>query len=102
MHTTRASDLGANPEWDNAQVMRDILRLRHEEATLLGYANYAELSLATKMAESPQQVLDFLEDLAHKAKPFAEAEFAEVQAFAREHLGLDEVQAWDVGYVSER
>ncbi len=101
-YTTRASELGANPDWDNTQVMRDILRLRQEEATLLGYANFAELSLATKMAESPQQVLDFLQDLATKAKPFAEVEFAEIQAFAREQLGLEDVQAWDVGYVSEK
>ncbi|WGZ94500.1 MAG: M3 family metallopeptidase [Candidatus Thiothrix putei] len=101
-YTTRASELGANLEWDNSHVMRDILRLRQEEAALLGYANFAELSLATKMAESPQQVLDFLEDLAHKAKPFAEAEFADIQTFAREQLGLADVQAWDVGYVSEK
>ncbi|MGB5597492.1 MAG: M3 family metallopeptidase [Thiothrix litoralis] len=101
-YTTRASELGANADWDNTQVMRDILRLRQEEAALLGYTNYAELSLATKMAESPQQVLDFIDDLAHKAKPFAETEFAEVQAFAREQLGLEDVQAWDVGYVSEK
>ncbi|WML92415.1 M3 family metallopeptidase [Thiothrix lacustris] len=101
-YTTRASELGTNADWDNTQVMRDILRLRQEEATLLGYANFAELSLATKMAESPQQVLDFIDDLARKAKPFAETEFAEVEAFAREQLGLADVQAWDVGYVSEK
>lgn len=100
-YTTRASELGANPAWDNTQVMRDILRLRQEEAALLGYASYAELSLATKMAESPQQVRVFLDNLACKAKPFAEREFAEVQAFART-LGIDEVQAWDVAYVSEK
>ncbi|WP_038140694.1 M3 family metallopeptidase [Thiothrix lacustris] len=101
-YTTRASELGTNADWDNTQVMRDILRLRQEEAALLGYANFAELSLATKMAESPQQVLDFIDDLARKAKPFAETEFAEVEAFAREQLGLADVQAWDVGYVSEK
>jgi oligopeptidase A len=101
-YTTRASELGANAEWDNTQVMCDILRLRQEEASLLGYANFAELSLATKMAESPQQVLDFLEDLARKSKAFAKTEFAEIQTFARDQLGLDDVQAWDVGYVSEK
>ena len=101
-YTTRASELGANAEWDNTQVMCDILRLRQEEASLLGYANFAELSLATKMAESPQQVLDFLEDLARKSKTFAATEFAEIQTFARDQLGLDDVQAWDVGYVSEK
>ncbi|MEB4593445.1 M3 family metallopeptidase [Candidatus Thiothrix sp. Deng01] len=101
-YTTRASELGANPDWDNTQVMRDILRLRQEEAELLGYDNYAALSLATKMAESPQEVLDFLQSLAGKAKPFAETEFAEVQAFARSQLGLDDVRAWDVAYISEK
>lgn len=102
-YTTRASELGAKAEWDNSAVMRDILRLRQEEASLLGYANYAELSLATKMAESPQQVLNFLDDLARKSKPFAENEVAEAQAFAREQLGMTEaVQAWDLGYVSEK
>lgn len=101
-YTTRASELGANPDWDNTQVMRDILRLRQEEAELLGYDNYAALSLATKMAESPREVLDFLQSLAKRAKPFAEIEFAEVQAFARSQLGLAEVQAWDVAYISEK
>lgn len=101
-YTTRASELGANPEWDNTEVMRDILRLRQEEASLLGYDNYAELSLATKMAESPQHVLEFLQDLARKAKPFAEKEFAEIQAFAHEQLGLEDLQAWDIAYVSEK
>ena len=100
-YTTRASELGANPEWDNTAVMRDILRLRQEEAELLGYTNYAELSLATKMAENPQQVLAFLNDLARKAKPYAQQEYAELLAFAST-LGLDDVQAWDVTYVSEK
>ena len=100
-YTTRASELGANPDWDNTAVMRDILRLRQEEAELLGYTNYAELSLATKMAESPQQVLAFLNDLARQAKPYAQQEYAELLAFAST-LGLDDVQAWDVTYVSEK
>ncbi len=101
-YTTRASELGTNPEWDNTEVMRDILRLRQEEASLLRYDNYAELSLATKMAESPQHVLEFLQDLARKAKPFAEKEFAEIQAFAHQQLGLEDLQAWDIAYVSEK
>ena len=100
-YTTRASELGANPAWDNTAVMRDILRLRQEEAELLGYTNYAELSLATKMAENPQQVLAFLNDLARKAKPYAQQEYAELLAFAST-LGLEDVQAWDVTYVSEK
>ena len=101
-YTTRASELGANPEWDNTQVMQDILQLRGEEAQLLGYATYADLSLATKMAENPQAVLTFLEDLAQRSKPFAEQEFAEIQAFAREHYGLEQVKVWDVPYISEK
>ena len=101
-YTTRASELGANPEWDNTQVMQDILQLRREEAQLLGYATYADLSLATKMAENPQAVLSFLEDLAQRSKPFAEQEFAEIQAFAREHYGLEQVKVWDVTYISEK
>ena len=101
-YTTRASELGANPEWDNTQVMQDILQLRGEEAQLLGYATYADLSLATKMAENPQAVLSFLEDLAQRSKPFAEQEFAEIQAFAREHYGLEQVKVWDVPYISEK
>ena len=101
-YTTRASELGANPEWDNTQVMQDILQLRREEAQLLGYATYADLSLATKMAENPQAVLTFLEDLAQRSKPFAEQEFAEIQAFAREHYGLEQVKVWDAPYISEK
>ena len=101
-YTTRASELGANPEWDNTQVMQDILQLRRQEAQLLGYATYADLSLATKMAENPQAVLSFLEDLAQRSKPFAEQEFAEIQAFAREHYGLEQVKVWDVPYISEK
>ena len=101
-YTTRASELGTNPEWDNMQVMQDILQLRREEAQLLGYATYADLSLATKMAENPQAVLSFLEDLAQRSKPFAEQEFAEIQAFAREHYGLEQVKVWDVPYISEK
>jgi len=101
-YTTRASDLGANPAWDNTQTMRDILRLRQEEAELLGFANYAEVSLAMKMADTTQEVVDFLEDLAKRSKPFAETEFAEVQVFAREHFAISDVQAWDVTYISEK
>jgi oligopeptidase A len=101
-YTTRASELGTNPAWDNTQTMRDILRLRQEEAELLGFANYAEVSLAMKMAETTQEVVAFLEDLAKRSKPFAELEFAEVRTFAQEQLGMNEVQAWDVTYISEK
>ncbi|WP_298609840.1 M3 family metallopeptidase [uncultured Thiothrix sp.] len=101
-YTTRASDLGTNLAWDNTQTMRDILRLRQEEAELLGFANYAEVSLAMKMADTTQEVIDFLADLAKRSKPFAELEFAEIKVFAQEQLGLNDVQAWDVTYISEK
>ena len=101
--TTRASDRGPGAgRWDNSQLMHDILSRRHEQARLLGFNNYAELSLATKMADSVQEVIDFLERLANKAKPVAEQELAEVQAFAREQGGPDPLQAWDLGYYSEK
>ncbi len=101
-YTTRASDLGANPAWDNTQTMRDILKLRQEEAELLGFTNYAEVSLAMKMADTTQEVVDFLEDLAKRCKPFAELEFAELKVFAQEQLSIPDVQAWDVTYISEK
>lgn len=101
-YTTRASELGANLAWDNTPTMRDILRLRQEEAELLGFENYAEVSLAMKMADSTQEVVDFLKDLAKRSKPFAAAEFAEVQAFAQDQFKMSEVQAWDVTYLSEK
>lgn len=101
-YTTRASDLGANPVWDNTQTMRDILKLRQEEAELLGFTNYAEVSLAMKMADTTQEVVDFLEDLAKRCKPFAELEFSELKVFAQEQLSIPDVQAWDVTYISEK
>lgn len=95
-------DCGSKPEWDNTPLMRQILRLRAEEAKLLGFANYAEVSLVAKMAESPAQVLDFLHELAAKAKPFAERDMAELRVFAREKLGLAELAPWDVAFASEK
>ncbi|PID34387.1 MAG: oligopeptidase A, partial [Thiotrichales bacterium] len=101
--TTRASELGQNPEQDNTQVMQDIMRLRQESAELLGYANYAEVSLASKMADSTDKVISFLRDLAVKSKPFAEQEYAEVVRFAKDELGMTEtVQVWDIAYISEK
>ncbi|MGQ4878238.1 oligopeptidase A [Billgrantia sp. LNSP4103-1] len=100
---TRASDQGPNAsEYDNAPVIEETLRLRHELAVLLGFSSYAELSMATKMAESPRQVREFLDDLARRAVPQAREEFAELEAYARESLGLDELRPWDVGYASEK
>ena len=100
---TRASDQGPNAgEFDNSDNINQILKLRHELAQLLGFDNYAAYSLATKMAESPDKVVAFLEDLAAKSKPQAEKELAELQAFAKEAYGVDDLQAWDVGYYGEK
>jgi oligopeptidase A len=100
-HSTRASEFG-RPEWDNTQLIVELLRLRREQASVLGYRDFAELSLVPKMAESPQQVLDFLRDLAHRARPFAERDMAELKDFAARELGLANLQAWDIGYASEK
>jgi oligopeptidase A len=100
---TKASDQGPNAgKWDNTQVMADILKLRHELANLLGFDSHAHRSLATKMAQSPQQVLDFLEDLAARSKPIAEKEFEELKAFAKDAAGMTELEAWDVTYFAEK
>ena len=102
-YSTRASDQGPNAgKWDNSDIMEDILDLRHEMAVLLGFNNYAERSLATKMAETPEQVLSFLHDLARRSRPMAEKELAELTAFAKEHHGVDELQAWDIAYYGEK
>jgi oligopeptidase A len=100
-YATRASEFG-KPEWDNTPFIASILKLRREAAQLLGYANYAEVSLATKMAQAPAQVTDFLQTLAVRAKPFAERDMQELQAYAADQLGLKELQAWDIAYVSEK
>ena len=101
-YCTRASDQGPNAgQHDNSPVMLEILALRQELAKLLGFANYAELSLASKMAESTDQVLHFLRDLAVRSKPFAAQDLAELQAFAAEQ-GCSDLQSWDVGYYSEK
>lgn len=98
-YATRASEY--QPKWDNTNLIKDILKLKKEEANLLGFANFAELSLATKMADTPNQVTAFLETLASRAKPYAKRDMEELIAYA-EKLGLDSLQAWDVGYVSEK
>lgn len=100
---TRASDQGPNAgKWDNSNIMAEMLALRYELARLLGFDSYADKSLATKMAESPQQVLDFLNDLAKRARGQGEAELAELRAFAEKHYGVKELDAWDVTYYSEK
>jgi oligopeptidase A len=98
---TRASEFG-KPEWDNSSNIQRIVELRRELAALLGYANYAEVSLEPKMAQSPAQVLGFLDDLAGHARPFAEKDAAELRAFSRSDLGIEHLQAWDVPYASEK
>jgi len=105
-YATRASELSkadenGNPKWDNTQLISDILKLKQEEARMLGFKNYAELSLATKMADTPKQVTDFLDTLAKRAKPYAEKDMQELLAYAKK-LDINELQAWDVGYVSEK
>ncbi len=100
---TRASDQGPHAgQWDNSQIMEQILELRHEKALMLGFANYAELSLYTKMAETTGQVVDFLEDLADKSWRQARRDLAELRDFAREQHGLSQLEAWDIGYYSEK
>jgi len=100
-YTTRASEFG-KPGWDNGPIVARILELRAEAARLLEYGTYAEVSLASKMARSPHEVLAFLDDLAARARPFAERDMDEVRDFARRELGLAEVSAPDVAYVSEK
>ena len=104
-YTTRASEQSTDDkkaEHDNTPLMSQILKLRAEEAHMLGFANFAELSLASKMADTPQQVAEFLRELAQRAKPFAEKDLQELRAFAAAELGLQDLQAWDVGYASEK
>ncbi len=100
---TRASDRGPHAgNWDNSEVMHEILDCRRELASLLGFGNYAELSLATKMAPDTASVVSFLEDLAARARPVAEGEWNALCAFAREHDGREQLEAWDVPYYSEQ
>jgi oligopeptidase A len=105
-NATRASELGP-AEWDNSSLMQELLALRQEEAGLLGYQNFAELSLVPKMAQSPQQVLDFLRDMARRAMPYAQRDLQALREFAQQELaefGLsaDNLQAWDLPFVAER
>ena len=106
-YVTRASELGAlygngKADWDNTANLADQLKLRREEAQMLGYQNFAEVSLAPKMAESPAQVVAFLEDLAKRARPFAEQDWKELREFAATELGMAEMQPWDVAFAGER
>ncbi|MEO8102299.1 MAG: M3 family metallopeptidase [Betaproteobacteria bacterium] len=101
-YSTRASELGADPKWDNSAIIRRILVLRAEAAALLAFENYAGVSLATKMAENPGEVITFLEDMTARAKPFAQHDWAELTAYAHTELNLADVEAWDVAWISEK
>jgi len=100
-YVTRASEFG-KPELDNTSLITEIVKLRREQARLLDFSNFAEYSLAPKMAESPQQVLDFLGELAARARPYAERDLREVTVFARAELRLDRLEAWDLAFASEK
>ena len=101
-YATRASELGAKPEWDNTPVIARILELRREAAHLLGFPDFAELSLVPKMASDTREVLQFLHDLVRRAKPHATREYAELTAFARDELGLATLEAWDLAFAAEK
>ncbi len=103
-YVTRASDQGpkAGGDWDNSKVMLEILKYRTEKAKLLGFETYAHYSLATKMAESPEDVLDFLTDLAKRTHDYAQKEFDELKQFAKETDNVSELEAWDVAFYSEK
>lgn len=102
-YNTRASDRGPNAgKWDNTEIINEELKLRHEIARLLGFNSYAEKSLATKMAQTPDQVMTFLNDLAKKAKPQGEKEVQELKAFVKAEFGVEELNLWDIAYYSEK
>jgi oligopeptidase A len=100
-NATKASEFG-KPAWDNSALIVELLQLRQEEAHLLGYRNFAEVSLVPKMAQSADEVLQFLNDLARRAKPYAERDLSELRTFAKNKLGLEDLQPWDIAYASEK
>jgi len=103
-YVTRASEIGTDEQrkFDNSAIIKETLALRREEARLLGYANFAEVSVVPKMAESPAEVIEFLHDLARRAKPYGEQDVADMRAFAAEQLGLPDPQPWDWTYIGEK
>ncbi|MBD1566607.1 oligopeptidase A [Vibrio sp. SA48] len=102
-YVTRASDRGPNAgKWDNSELIAEKLKLRHEIARMLGFSTYSEKSLATKMAETPAQVLGFLNDLASKVKPQGEREVEDLRQFAHSEFGVSELELWDIAYYSEK
>ena len=103
-YVTRASDQaeGDGKRFDNTAVMQEILALRLEESQLLGYQNFGEVSVVTKMADSPKQVIDFLRDLGQRARPYAEKDVADLRAFAKDELGIADPQPWDWAFIGEK
>ena len=101
-YATRASDQSEHKQFDNSALLQEILQLREEEAVLLGFQNHAQVSLASKMAESPDHVIRFLRDLAAKARPYAQDDLKEMRAFAAEQLHLTDPQAWDWTFIGEK
>lgn len=105
-NATKASEMGVvfseAEKWDNTNNIAQLLKLRDEEAKLLDFRSFAHVSLEPKMAESPEHVIEFLEDLARRARPYAEKDLEELRAFAKDELGIDDMQAWDVAYASEK
>ena len=100
-YVTRASEFG-DAAFDNTSLITEILALREEEAGLLGYRSYGELSVVPKMAESPEQVVKFLRDLAAKARPYGERDLADLRVFAAEQLSINDPQPWDWSYIGEK
>ena len=101
-YNTRASDQAEKTQWDNSKIMDEILALRHEQSQLLGFDNFAEKSLAKKMARSSEEVFAFLNDLAARSRPQAENELQELQQFAQQEFGIDDLSPWDIAYYSEK
>ncbi|MDB5891922.1 MAG: oligopeptidase Metallo peptidase family [Polaromonas sp.] len=103
-YSTRASDQAPQEfsKFDNSEIIQEILSLRREEAWLLGYQNFGEVSVVAKMAKSPDEVVVFLRDLARRARPYAEQDVADLRAFAARSLGLTDPQPWDYAYIGEK
>jgi oligopeptidase A len=101
-HYTAFATRATEGEFDNTQIMEDILALRHEEAQLLEFENYAQLSIAAKMASTTDEVVNFLEDLAHKSRPQAKEDMVALRKFALDSYGIEKVEAWDITYLSEK
>ncbi len=101
-YSTLASDQSAQPQWDNSQAIEKLLKLRIEEAKLLDFEHFAHLQLETRMADSAEQIIEFLRYLAERSKPFAERDFQSLTEFARNNLGMSTLEPWDIAYVSEQ